>query len=150
MNEVTIVGNLVERPRLRIVGEQQNAVANFRLAHNRRVPGPNPGEWIDRGTVFVDVVCWRNLAENVDASLGKGISVIVSGRLHSRHWEDKDGRRHEVLEIEATSVGVNLARYAVSIAPRRSEAVARQEERAMADVVAAVEANPWDGDTAAA
>lgn len=150
MNEATIVGNLVERPRLRIVGEQQNAVANFRIAHTRRVPGPRAGEWIDKETVFVDVVCWRTLAENVDASLGKGMSVIVTGRLRSRQWEDKEGRRHEVIEIEANSVGVNLARYAVSITPRRSEAVARQEQRAMADVVAAVEANPWDSDTAAA
>ena len=150
MNEVTIVGNLVDRPRLRAVGEQQNAVANFRIAHTRSIPGPNPGEWIDKGTVFVDVVCWRALAENVDASLGKGISVVVTGRLRGRHWTDKEGRRHEVLEIEATAVGVNMARHAVSITPRRSEAVARQEERALADVVAAVEANPWDADPAAA
>ena len=49
--------------------------------------------WADVDTLFVTVVCWRQLAENVAASCAKGDPVMVSGRLRIRQWSADDGRQ---------------------------------------------------------
>jgi single-strand DNA-binding protein len=80
------------------------------------------GEWTDGETSFVTVLCWRTLADNVAKCLHKGEPVLVKGRLHVRPYE-KDGVSRLAVEIEATSVGHDLARGVASFQrPRRPAA----------------------------
>ncbi|HEY5050036.1 MAG TPA: single-stranded DNA-binding protein, partial [Acidothermaceae bacterium] len=92
--QVTVVGNLVAEPRLAFTNDGQ-AVASFRLASTPRRFDRATGEWKDGDTLFTSVTCWRALAENVSASLKKGSSVIVLGRLSVRPYETRDGAQRQ-------------------------------------------------------
>lgn len=106
---VTVVGNLVAEPRLSHTKDGQ-AVASFRLASTPRRFDRNAGEWRDGDTLFTSVTCWRALAENVSASLKKGCSVIVLGRLSVRPYETKEGEKRQSVDIDAIAVGTDLGR----------------------------------------
>ena len=73
-----LVGNLTRAPELRFTPSGA-AVANFGLAVNRRWRNQQTNEWEEQ-TSFFDVVCWRDLAENVAESLDRGTRVMVVGR----------------------------------------------------------------------
>lgn len=139
MNEITITGNLVTTPVLRTYATQD--FTKFRLAHNHSYRDASTGDWIDRGTTFIDVTCWRKLAVNVCESIGKGSAVIITGRLKSSEWEKEvDGRteKRTSFEIEATTIGPDLSRGATQAQNLKHEAVVRQEESAVAEALASV------------
>jgi single-strand DNA-binding protein len=104
-NNVTIVGNITRDPELRYTPSGQ---ANVRLgvAVNRKWQDRNSGEW-QEATSFFDVICWREMAENVNESLKKGTRVIVTGRLEQRSWE-QDGNKRSVVEINADEIAPSL------------------------------------------
>jgi single-strand DNA-binding protein len=119
--QVTVVGNLVAEPRLAFTNDGQ-AVASFRLASTPRRFDRATGEWKDGDTLFTSVTCWRALAENVSASLKKGSSVIVLGRLSVRPYETKDGDKRQSVDIDAIAVGPDLGR-AITLIKRAERAV---------------------------
>ncbi|MGH9022573.1 MAG: single-stranded DNA-binding protein [Acidimicrobiia bacterium] len=104
-NSITIVGNVTRDPELRFTPSGQ---ANTRMgvAVNRRWQDRGSGEW-QEATSFFDVVCWRELAENVSESVGRGSRVIVTGRLEQRSYE-REGDKRSVIEIIADEVGPSL------------------------------------------
>ncbi len=69
-NTVTLVGNVTRDPELRFTPSGQ-ATASFGLAVNRRWQNRQTQEW-EEATSFFDVVCWREMAENVSESLTHG------------------------------------------------------------------------------
>ena len=106
-NSVTIVGNLTDDPELRFT-PQGAAVVTFRVAVNRRVRDPQTNEWKDGDASFFTVNAWRQLAENIAESLTRGTRVVVSGTLRQRSWENQEGEKRTVIEIEADEVGPSL------------------------------------------
>jgi single-strand DNA-binding protein len=104
-NHTTIVGNLVDDPELRFTNTG-TAVANLRVAVTQRVQ--HNGQWRDGETSFFRVTCWRDQAEHLADSLGKGDRVMVTGRLRQRSWETPEGEKRSVTEIEADEVGASL------------------------------------------
>ena len=104
---LTVVGNIVNDPIRRTVGDQE--VLKFRLASNsrRRVAD---GTWEPGNSLFVTVNCWGRLVSGVGASLGKGSPVIVVGHVPTSEYEDRDGVRRSTLELRASSVGPDLSR----------------------------------------
>ena len=104
-NSITIVGNITRDPELRFTPSGQ-ANARLGVAVNRRWQDRNSGEW-QEATSFFDVICWRELAENVSESLKKGTRVIVTGRLEQRTWE-QEGNKRSVVEIIADEVAPSL------------------------------------------
>ncbi len=105
-NTVVIVGNVTRDPELRFTPSGQ-ATATFGLAVNRRWQNRQTQEW-EEATSFFDVVCWREMAENVSESLSRGTRVIVSGRLEQRSWETPEGERRSKIEIIADELGPSL------------------------------------------
>jgi single-strand DNA-binding protein len=105
-NMTTITGNLTREPEIRYTKEGQ-ATAQFGVAVNRRWQDRATQEWRE-ATSFFDVVCWRDLAENVALSLSKGIPVIVTGRLDQRSWETDEGEHRSKVEITADEIGPSL------------------------------------------
>lgn len=105
-NTVELIGNLTRDPELRFTPSGA-AVANFGLAVNRRWRNQQTNEW-DEQVSFFDVVCWRELAENVAESLTKGSRVMVSGRLDQRSWETQEGEKRSKIEVVADEVGPSL------------------------------------------
>ena len=74
---------------------------------NRRWQDRTTQEW-QESTSFFDVICWRDLAENVALTLTKGMRVVVTGRLEHRTWETEEGEHRSKVEITADEVGPSL------------------------------------------
>jgi single-strand DNA-binding protein len=116
--QVFLSGYVARDPRFRITASGISSVS-MRVAYTPRRVDRETGEWTDGTTSFVSVVCWRTLADNVAKCLHKGEPVLVKGRLQVRPYE-KDGVSRLAVEIEATSVGHDLARGVASFQrPRR-------------------------------
>ena len=105
-NTVELIGNITRDPVLRFTPSGA-AVASFGLAVNRRWRNQQTNEW-DEQVSFFDVVCWRELAENVAESLTKGSRVIVTGRLEQRSWDTDQGEKRSKVEVIADEVGPSL------------------------------------------
>ncbi|UQX12672.1 single-stranded DNA-binding protein [Candidatus Mycobacterium methanotrophicum] len=104
---LTVVGNIVNDPIRRAVGDQE--VMKFRVASNSRRRGAD-GTWEAGNSLFVTVNCWGRLVSGVGASLRKGSPVIVVGHAHTSEYEDREGIRRSTLEMRASSVGPDLSR----------------------------------------
>jgi single-strand DNA-binding protein len=102
----TITGNLTRDPEIRYTRDGQATTA-LGVAVNRRWQDRGTQEW-QEATSFFDVVCWRDLAENVALSLTKGMRVVVTGRIEQRSWETDDGDHRSKVEIVADEVGASL------------------------------------------
>jgi len=87
-----------------------NSKATLRVAYTPRYIDRSSGEWTDSPTSFVTVTCWRKLAENVALCLHKGEPILVSGRLQVRRYDDREGRPQISVDVDAQSVGHDLAR----------------------------------------
>lgn len=111
--QITVIGNLTADPELRFTPSGA-AVANFTVASTPRQFDRQSNEWKDGETLFMRCSVWREAAENVAESLQRGARVIVSGRLVSRSWEDKEtGQKRSVMEMQVDEVGPSL-RYATA------------------------------------
>jgi len=102
LNRVLLTGRLAADPELRYT-QSGRAVANFRIAVNRRWLNPESGTW-EEETTFVPIVAWGKQAENCAAYLQKGRLVAVDGRLRIRSFETQDGERRRIAEVVAQSV----------------------------------------------
>lgn len=110
---ITVIGNLTGDPELRFTPSGA-AVANFTVASTPRAFDRQSNEWKDGETLFMRCSVWREAAENVAESLHRGTRVIVSGRLKSRSWDDKEtGQKRTVIEMDVDEVGPSL-RYATT------------------------------------
>jgi single-strand DNA-binding protein len=110
MSMITVVGNLVADPEQKTAGGQK--LARMRIATNERKKNAE-GQWVDGDTTYIDVSCWRKLAE-ASSSLRKGQKVIVYGKLKGRDYQRKDGTKGYGYEIEATELGTHVFSKQVS------------------------------------
>jgi single-strand DNA-binding protein len=79
----------------------------FGLAVNRRWQNRQTQEW-EEATSFFDIVCWREMAENVSETITRGARVMVAGRLEQRSWETQEGDRRSKVEVVADEIGPSL------------------------------------------
>lgn len=105
-NSVTLVGNATRDPELRYTPSGA-PVATFGLAVNRRWQNRQTNEW-EEAVSFFDIVCWRELAENVVESITKGTRILVTGRLEQRSWDTQEGEKRSKVEIIADEIGPSL------------------------------------------
>jgi single-strand DNA-binding protein len=105
-NTITISGNITREPEMRYTPSGVSK-ATFGVAVNRSWRNQQTQEWEEQ-TSFFNVVAWRQLAENVAASLTKGSRVVVSGRLEQRSWETDQGEKRSIVEIVADDIAASL------------------------------------------
>lgn len=127
---ITVVGNVASDV-LHKVTETGVSRAVFRVASTARKWDPARNDYVDRGTVFFTVTCWRRLADSVQASVQRGQPVVVTGRLRQYPVETTAGERL-VTEIEAGAVGHDLSRGTAQFvkAPSASRAVTGSDDPA--------------------
>ncbi|BDH02875.1 MULTISPECIES: single-stranded DNA-binding protein [Streptomyces] len=104
---ITVIGNLVDDPELRFTPSGA-AVAKFRVASTPRTFDRQTNEWKDGESLFLTCSVWRQAAENVAESLQRGMRVIVQGRLKQRSYEDREGVKRTVYELDVEEVGPSL------------------------------------------
>ena len=110
---ITMVGNLTADPDLRYL-PNGTAMVKFTIASTPRTLDRQSGEWKDGEPLFMNCTAWREIAEHIGESLGKGTRVIVSGRLRLSRWEDKEsGEKRSAYGLDVDEVGPSL-RFAVA------------------------------------
>ncbi len=100
VNKVILVGHLGRDAETAYTASQV-AVTKFSVATNRRWKDQASGEWKDE-TNWTNVVLWRG--ENVAPYLLKGTQVYVEGRIQTRSYDDKDGKKVWTTDVVADEV----------------------------------------------
>lgn len=99
INRVILVGRLTRDPELRYTPSGV-AVTTFTLAVDKQFKNAQ-GE---READFISVVAWRQTAELCAQYLKKGSQTGVDGRLQTRSYDNKEGKRVYVTEVVAENV----------------------------------------------
>ncbi len=105
-NYVQIIGNVTRDPELRFTNAGI-AVCSFGIAWTPRRRDAN-GNWEDGETTFFNCSAWRDLGENIAASISKGNRVLVTGSVRARDWEDRDGNKRTSVEIDVDECAPSL------------------------------------------
>ncbi|MDD2625315.1 MAG: single-stranded DNA-binding protein [Tenericutes bacterium] len=99
MNKVMLIGRLTRDPDLRYT-PSNIATVTFSIAVNRPFTNQNGVREAD----FINIIAWRKQAENVKKYITKGSLVAVEGRIQTRNYDDKDGKKVYVTEVVADNV----------------------------------------------
>lgn len=99
MNKAFLIGRLTKDPELRY-SSSNAAIVNFTIAIDRQYTNSQG----TRDTDFINIVAFQKQAENIKKYVGKGSLVAVDGRIQTRNYEDKDGKRVYVTEVVADRV----------------------------------------------
>jgi len=108
-NQITLRGFVTAEPKFRQTVQTATPVTEIRVGSTPRRLNRETGEWQEAPTSYYTVKCWRRLAINAVSSLHKGDMVVVRGRFYMNSWVDSQQRPRATLEIEADSVGHDLA-----------------------------------------
>lgn len=96
MNKVILMGRLTRDPEVRYSqGEQATAVARYTLAVDRR--GRNQENQAD----FIACVAFGKAAEFAERYLHKGTKIVLTGRIQTGSYTNKDGQRVYTTDIIA-------------------------------------------------
>ena len=99
LNHVVIQGRCTKAPELRTT-QSGTSVANVTVAVDRDFARDGASDKTD----FFNVVAWRGTGEFLSKYFQKGSMIVVSGRMESRKWEDKNGNKRLDWEINAENI----------------------------------------------
>jgi single-strand DNA-binding protein len=97
VNKVILIGRLGKDAESKFT-PSGTSVSTFSIATSWRQKDQQTGEWKDH-TDWHNIVFWR--AENVAPYLLKGTQVYIEGRLQTRNYENKEGKKVYVTEVVA-------------------------------------------------
>ncbi len=100
VNKVILVGHLGRDAETKFTPGGA-ARTSFSVATSRRWKDQQTGDWKEE-TDWANVTLWR--AENLSPYLLKGKQVYIEGRLRTRSYEDKDGKKVYATEVVAEEV----------------------------------------------
>lgn len=116
INKAIIMGRLTHEPELRQTGTGRS-VCSFSIAVNN-------GYGENRKADFINCVAWNKTAEFVSRYFTKGKMIIVIGRIITRAWEDKDGKKCYATDVVADEVSFGESKGTASESkPSLSEAI---------------------------
>jgi single-strand DNA-binding protein len=110
INRVVVVGNLTRDPMFSKISTGTSKVM-FTIAVNRKFKDQEQ-------TDYVPCVAWAQSADYMNQYAKKGNMIAIEGRVTSRSYDDKDGRKVYVTEINCDSV--QLIRTGTSPAPQNA------------------------------
>ncbi|MBM3699912.1 MAG: single-stranded DNA-binding protein [Actinobacteria bacterium] len=105
INHTYLLGNLTRDPELKYTNEGM-AIAEMGIAVNRRWRDFSGEE--NNAVDYFNITAWNSLAENCAAGLKKGDRVILGGHLNLRSWENKEGKKYNIINITADVVALSL------------------------------------------
>lgn len=107
-----VIGTVITAPNLRKTANGEEMLV-FRMASNARRLDRASGEWVENGTLYLSVTCWRKLAQSARDSIQRGDPIFAYGTLRTNEYQTKDGVSRTDLEMRASSIGPDLARCSV-------------------------------------
>ena len=96
MNKVILMGRLTRDPEVRYTTNTNALVCSYSLAVNRRFRSEGQPD-----ADFINIVSWGKTAEFCSKYFTKGQQVGVIGRMQTRNYDDKDGKKVYVTEVIA-------------------------------------------------
>ena len=119
---ITVQGGLTAAPEMRY-SQAGVPIASGTVASTDRYMDRQTNEWKDGKKLFVRWSAFKDLAENIAASmLDKGAQVTVTGKLHTREYEDREGNKRSSMELEVTDFAVSLKRATAQVARTERQA----------------------------
>lgn len=102
LNKAQVIGHLGQDPK--ITESQNGTVASFSVATTERGYTTREGRQIPDRTEWHNVVCFGRMADVVKTYLRKGSKVFVEGKMRTRQYENRDGIKVTVMEINAENL----------------------------------------------
>lgn len=96
-----LVGNLGRDPEVKTL-DGGVKLASFSLATTETYRNKE-GERTE-STEWHNLVLWRGLADIAEKYLHKGSSIYAEGRLRTRSWEDQNGQKRYITEVEVQNM----------------------------------------------
>ena len=96
VNKVILVGHLGKDPEIKYL-DGNIARVHFSLATTDAYKD-KAGNRVEQ-TEWHNIVIWRALAESAQKLLKKGTQVYIEGKIQTRQWNDKDGAKKQITEI---------------------------------------------------
>lgn len=93
MNKVILIGRLTADPDIRHT-QSGKCVASYRMAVDRPFKSDGQPE-----ADFISCVAWGKNGEFCQRYLHKGMKIALEGRIQTRTYDDKDGKKVYVTEI---------------------------------------------------
>ncbi|MCS6823725.1 MAG: single-stranded DNA-binding protein [Cytophagaceae bacterium] len=97
VNKVILLGHLGKDPEIRTL-DSGKKVAKFTMATTETYKNKN-GERVDK-TEWHNIVFWGPVVDVIEKYLNKGRQVYVEGKITTRSYDDKDGVKKYITEIE--------------------------------------------------
>lgn len=104
LNKAQVIGNLGVDPRVSVVGNVQTKVATFTVATTDRGYTTQAGVQVPEKTEWHNIVCFGKLADIAEKFLKKGSKVFIEGKMRTRSYDDKQGIKRYVMEINAETI----------------------------------------------
>ena len=99
MNKAILIGRLTKDVDLRYTQNNNIAVAQFSIAINKKTKQENQPT-----ADFINIVAYGKTAEFISKYFKKGQQIGIVGRIQTRNYDDKDGKRVYVTEVIAEEV----------------------------------------------
>ena len=94
MNKVILCGRLTKDPDVRYTqGEKSTCVARYTLAVDRRTK--------EKETDFINIVAFGKAGEFAEKYLKKGMKILVTGRIQTGSYTDKEGKKVYTTDVVA-------------------------------------------------
>ncbi len=106
MNNVSLVGRVVQTPELKVFGEG-NCLTRFNLAINRYQAQAQKEEKMKEGKQTADfpqITVWGKAAENCCKYLLKGALISIVGKVSTSNYENAEGEMVYITDIVASKV----------------------------------------------
>lgn len=103
VNKVILVGNVGKDPEVKYL-DKGNAVATFSLATTERGYKTAAGVEVPDRTEWHNIVMWRGLAEIAEKYVRKGSQIYIEGKIRTRSYDDQNGVKRYVTEINADNM----------------------------------------------
>lgn len=98
LNTIQIMGRLVADPELRQTNSGVD-YCNFTIACDRDFKNGD-----EKVADFFNVTAWRHTSKFISGNFSRGRMILISGRLQTHKYTDKDGNNRTATEIQAENV----------------------------------------------
>lgn len=101
INKVILIGNLGADPEMKYTASG-TALCNFRLATSETFKDRDGNQ--QERTEWHRITAWGKLGEICGQYLSKGRQVYIEGSIRTRSWDDQEGNKRYMTEINARDV----------------------------------------------
>ena len=104
LNKAQVIGNLGADPKVSVLGNTKTKAATFTVATTEKGYATQSGTQVPDKTEWHNIVCFGKLAEVVEKYLKKGSKVFVEGKMRTRSYDDRQGIKRYIMEINAETI----------------------------------------------